>query len=134
MAIHVVRRKEVQPDPWGVGTNRYERTMWHLITPQVGAKHFWFAYQEIPPGRMGLRHIHVWEEMYYILRGVATFEEEDGTKVQVHPDECVFFPPGEYHQPKNEGDVTLAFVWVYAPPPETVTEGGYLQLADQTSS
>ena len=118
----VVRKKDLKREDWGVGTNQFERSISHILTPSMGSKHCWFAYQETPAGRMGQWHHHTHDEFYYVLKGTATVTGDNGHSVKVEAGDTIFIPAYARHQTVNEGTETLAFVFGYVPPPQSINE------------
>ncbi|WIV68718.1 cupin domain-containing protein [Natrialbaceae archaeon AArc-T1-2] len=62
------------------------------------------------------------EEIFYIIRGEATFDTEEGT-VTLGPDEAIRFSPGDFQHGYNEGDEPVQALALGAP---RETETGYI--------
>ena len=120
--MKVVKKKDLKREDWGVGTNQFERSISHILTPSMGSEHCWFAYQETPPGRMGQWHHHTHDEFYYVLKGTATVSGDNGFHAKVEAGDTIFIPAYARHQTANEGTETLTFVWGYVPPPQAINE------------
>lgn len=64
----------------------------------------------VPPGCSVGDHSHIGEqESYYILEGVATYND-NGKEVKLYPGDMALCPDGEFHGVKNEGEVDLKFI------------------------
>ena len=129
----VVRQTDLKRQDWGQGTNQFERSLWHILTPAMGSKHCWFAYQETPPGRMGQWHHHTYDEFYYVLKGTATVTGEGGESVKVGAGDTIFIPAYKRHQTVNEGTETLAFLFAYVPPPQSIDEKVWLDTTSPSA-
>lgn len=127
VGFKVVRKVDLKTEQWGVGTGKFERSIAHILTPAMGSKHCWFAYQETPPGKMGQWHHHSYDEFYYVLKGTATVTGSDGVGVEIGPGDTIFIPAGTRHQTTNTGSETFAFVFAYVPPPQSVTEKAWIE-------
>ncbi len=72
---------------------------------------------EIAPGtRAHPPHTHAGVEAFYILSGSGTLETEDGTQVQVGPNQAVAVDPARLHGLVNSGDTPLKYIVVIAKP------------------
>lgn len=122
----VVKKSDLKREDWGKNTNQFERSIWHILTPSMGSKHCWFAYQETPPGRMGQWHHHTYDEFYYVMKGTATVLGDDGEEAVVSAGDTIFIPAYKRHQTQNRGTETLVFVFAYVPPPASIDEKVWL--------
>lgn len=66
------------------------------------------------------------EELFYVVRGTATFETKseptaESETVEVGPDEATRFAPGEYQTGRNEGDEPVVALALGAPKGMTET-------------
>jgi uncharacterized cupin superfamily protein len=123
----------------------------HLSTASVkrplgdalGIEGFAMNYYELEPGESFSTYLHTHldqEEVFYVLRGTATFETDDG-EFDLSAGEAVRFEPGEYQHGFNESDERVAGLALGAPkesedgriecpecgarePPEVEREGG----------
>ena len=134
VGLKVVRKADLKHEQWGLGTGMFERSIAHILTPAMGSKHCWFAYQETPPGKMGQWHHHSHDEFMYVLKGTATVTGIDGTGVEIGPGDTLFIPGETRHQTKNTGTETFAFVFAYVPPPQSVTEKSWMQAAEASAN
>lgn len=122
----LVKNSDLKREDWGKNTNRFERSLWHILTPSMGSEHCWFAYQETPAGRMGQWHHHTYDEFYYVLKGTATVLGDDGQELEVNAGDTIFIPAYKRHQTQNRGTETLAFLFSYVPPPKSIDENVWL--------
>ena len=98
-----------------MGVNRERR----VLTDALGAEHVTAVHYELEPGEQfsgGLHTHHDQEEVFYVLRGTATFEVgTDGRKVDVEAGEVIRFEPGEFQCGRNEGDERVVGLALAAP-------------------
>ena len=80
-----------------------------LIHQGDGAENFVMRQFTLKYGAHTPHHAHDWEHEVYILRGQAVVVAEDGER-SVPSGTCLFIPPGEKHQFRNESDETLEFL------------------------
>lgn len=87
------------------------------LTEALGTEDLAINRYELAPGEVfsGGLHAHLdQEEIFYIVRGTATFEMPDQT-VTVGPEEAIRFAPGEYQQGRNEGNEPVVALALGAP-------------------
>ena len=98
-----------------MGVNRERR----VLTDALGAEHVAAVHYELEPGEQfsgGLHTHHDQEEVFYVVRGTATFEVgTDGRKVDVGAGEVIRFEPGEFQCGRNEGDEPVVGLALAAP-------------------
>jgi quercetin dioxygenase-like cupin family protein len=70
------------------------------------------AYIESPPGSVGTSHVHLGEEIVYVLGGKAIFTV-DGQDYQVEKGDCFLIPPEVEHPARVVGDENWVAVAVY---------------------
>lgn len=69
-----------------------------------------FGISIIEPGGSIGKHTHVGEqEAYYILDGVATYND-NGTEVKLYPGQMSICRAGEFHAIRNDGIVDLRYI------------------------
>ncbi|WP_135305252.1 cupin domain-containing protein [Haloarcula amylovorans] len=81
-------------------------------------------YYELAPGEtfgLGYHQHPNQEELFYVQRGTATFETEDGD-IPVGPDEAIRFAPGEWQLGRNASDERVVALALGAPKDTSETE------------
>jgi len=69
-----------------------------------------FGLLVVPPGCSVGEHTHTGEqEAYYILEGVATYND-NGTAATLYPGDIAVCFDGEFHAVRNDGEVDLKFI------------------------
>ena len=87
-----------------------------MVYPLYYAPRHSIAHIVIPPGASSRNHYHpVAEETYYILNGCGRLVIDDQTTF-VQPGDSILIEPNEQHQIFCEGDATLEFLAICAPP------------------
>jgi uncharacterized cupin superfamily protein len=92
-------------------------TVMRPLTEALGSTDLALNYYELEPGDSFAYAYHeheVQEEVFYVQRGTATFETEDGD-VEVAAGEVVRFPPGEFQRGWNRGDERVVALAMGAP-------------------
>lgn len=87
----------------------------------VDSNNFLAGLAVIEPGEAAALHTHYEgiEEFYYIVKGSGTVHS--GGEKQICPENSfVFIPSGVEHQIINADDEPLVFIFVFAPPKESV--------------
>jgi len=80
-----------------------------LITEADGAPNFRMRQFTVAPGGHTPRHAHPWEHEVYVLSGSAVVFGPEGDQ-SARPGDCIYVPPGEEHQFRNEGSEELKFL------------------------
>ncbi|MCL2233107.1 MAG: cupin domain-containing protein [Treponema sp.] len=111
-----IRREEMEKARGGVGITVFN----HLLEKtEMRANCRMFTRITLEPGNSIGVHKHEEEEdVYYILKGVATVND-NGETVTLHPGDVAFAQSGDSHGIANDGQETLEFVSVimtYQPP------------------
>jgi quercetin dioxygenase-like cupin family protein len=70
------------------------------------------AYINAPPGSAGTPHVHLGEEIVYVLEGKAIFVF-DGTEYLVEKGDCFLIPPEVEHPARVVGDENWVAVAAY---------------------
>lgn len=95
-----------------------------LLSPALGTNALAMNYFEVDPSEsLGFayhRHLDQ-EELFYVLRGMMTFETESGN-VEVAADEVIRFPPGEFQLGRNLGEERAHVLAIGVPPTSTDVE------------
>lgn len=87
------------------------------IADAVGAENVSINYYELAPGEsfaFGYHSHSNQEELFYVIRGTATFETEGGD-VEVDAGELIRFAPGERQQGTNRGEEPVVALALGAP-------------------
>lgn len=87
------------------------------LGPELGTENVALNYYELDPGEtfgFGYHRHGDQEEVFYVMRGTATFETEEGD-VAVGPDEAIRFAPGEWQLGRNEGEERVVALAIGAP-------------------
>lgn len=87
------------------------------LTRPLGTEDVALNYYELASGDSFAYAYHnheIQEELFYVIEGTATFENEAGD-VEVGPDEVVRFPPGEYQRGTNRGEERVVALALGAP-------------------
>lgn len=91
------------------------------VAGPLGCEHVGMNYYELEPGQAfsGGMHTHFdQEEVFFVIKGTATFETPDGER-EVGPYEVIRFSPGEYQTGVNRGDERVVALALGAPRPST---------------
>jgi len=98
----------------------------------VGSQKLMLVHVTMKAGTMsGRGHVHPvpYDEAYYILRGQALMEFDEGREAyQIGPDTAVFIPGGTWHRIRNTGSEDLVFLAIW---PQMPTEEGINDVSDQ---
>ena len=78
----------------------------------TGNSYLKMAYIEAPPGSAGTSHVHLGEEIVYVLGGKAIFTV-DGQDYQVEKGDCFLIPPEVEHPARVVGDENWVAVAAY---------------------
>lgn len=87
------------------------------ISNALGAENLAVNHYELEPGEtfgFGYHRHADQEELFYVLKGTATFETEEG-KIEVSPGEAIRFAPGEWQLGRNESDERVVALALGAP-------------------
>ncbi len=80
-----------------------------LITEADGAPNFCMRQFTLASGGHTPRHVHPWEHEVYVLSGSGVVFGAEGDR-PIQPGDCIYVPPGEEHQFRNEGRQELKFL------------------------
>jgi uncharacterized cupin superfamily protein len=92
-------------------------TVMRPLTEALGTTDVAINHDELEPGDSFAYAYHnheVQEELFYVQRGTATFETEDGD-VAVEAGEILRVPPGEFQRGWNRGDERVVALAIGAP-------------------
>lgn len=90
-------------------------TSYLLASPRTcDAKQLTTSLVEIIPGGEQRIHIHIPEQIYYILEGSGFMRVGEDT-AHVERGDCIFIPSGEPHGLRNDGEVLLRYLSAAAP-------------------
>lgn len=101
-----------------------ERFLQRLIDRSTGAQSASLSIVRTPVG-MGSsegRHLHTFEQLFYVLEGTMQVEIDGETGV-VEAGSLVVFPPETAHRNWNEGPVPTLHVQIASPAPKRIGEG-----------
>lgn len=87
------------------------------LSNALGAEHLAVNHYVLDPGEsfgFGYHRHGDQEELFYVLKGTATFETEEGDKT-VDADEAIRFAPGEWQLGRNETDEQVIALALGAP-------------------
>jgi quercetin dioxygenase-like cupin family protein len=93
----------------------------HLVDRAGGSLHQEVVIGELEPGGRVDRHLHAFEEAFYVLDGELVLEAA-GAREQLGPDDYVFVDRGVLHALRNESDAPVRWLEVSAPQPGAALE------------
>jgi len=122
---HVVRRAhEVSPEvPTGFTAHSAGYGRWAAVdhaTP--GAVHTGFGVNHLEPGGTVDRHVHSFEESFYVMSGEVVVDTVEGSVV-LRPGDYGVVPIGSPHGFRNVGDSRAVWADMLAPQPRPGFEG-----------
>jgi mannose-6-phosphate isomerase-like protein (cupin superfamily) len=112
----LIRLSDLQPTcpPDHKDTHSYEI----ISRNTVGAKHIEILLSEVQPGGEAEENIHLSSEhAYFMISGVGEAKVE-GKTFTLHPEDCLFIPPGAKHSIRPIGGQGIRLIVVFAPPKE----------------
>jgi len=80
-----------------------------LIDEKTGAENFFMRLFEMQPGGWSPLHQHPWEHELFILEGEG-LASDGKTERRLKKGDVIYVPPGETHQFKNNGRISLRFL------------------------
>ncbi len=105
--VKVFSYASVKAQDAGEGTSKL-KVRW-LITKDIGAPNFAMRLFEMEKGGNSPLHAHPWEHEVFVLKGEGVLVGANEERRFVAGD-AIFVAPGELHQFRNDGDVTLTFL------------------------
>jgi uncharacterized cupin superfamily protein len=89
------------------------------ISEALGTTDFAMVYHELEPGESfsaGVHAHHDQEEVFYVIKGTATFEvERERNQIIVEAGEAIRFAPGEFQRGYNQSDARVVALIIAAP-------------------
>jgi mannose-6-phosphate isomerase-like protein (cupin superfamily) len=98
--------------PWGT-------TKLLINSNSVGAENLEVRITEVPPGKAHELHKHDVEEVFIVLSGKGT-HMENGTKLDIAPNDVIYVPAGASHRHECTGNEPLKAIVIFAPPTQSV--------------
>ena len=118
---HVGRLSETPPD-LGVYEGHSEgHTRRLLIGRATGSVHQEVVIAELAPGGRVDRHLHAFEEAFYVLEGSLVLEIAGSTEI-LDADDFVFVDRGVTHGLRNDSDASVRWFEAHAPQPGAALE------------
>ncbi len=103
-----------------------------LVHPKtVGSKLLGVSICLMAPGDEIRRHMHDYEEAYFVIQGTGTMYLEREGEIRLEPGLSVYVPAGRVHGQVNDGQEPLHILCSLAPPP---VEGEPPRFADEGGS
>ena len=98
--------------PWGT-------TKLLINSNSVGAENLEVRITEVPPGKAHELHKHDVEEVFIVLSGKGT-HMENGTKLDIAPNDVIYVPAGASHRHECTGNEPRKAIVIFAPPTQSV--------------
>ena len=96
---------------------------WAAVDHAAGSVHMGFGICELDPGGSIERHVHSFEESFYVLEGKILSETNEGSFL-LRPGDYGFLPVGAPHEWGNVGSEAARWVDMLAPQPDANFERG----------
>jgi quercetin dioxygenase-like cupin family protein len=106
---------------------------WEIVGEKTpGAVHTGFSVCELEPGGWVARHVHSYEESFYVIEGEGVCETPEGV-FAVRPGDYGVIPVGVEHRWRNDGSTPVRWAEMLAPQPRAAHGEDSYFVADVVS-